>query len=153
MAIPYHTAKFSLQWQFWAHLQNLTLANISGYLSERLSKLKFGTSCTREVVISKSHVLQLEGVNKSNPALFKYNFSEVLVCSYFIMLSLINRAVYGWLQDSFVGVERGASYSVQMGYLKGAAQAGVNLVFSVAREPGTAGMLSQSMLFCTLYIT
>ena len=55
------------------------------------------------------------------------------------MLSLINRAVYGWLQDSFVGVERGTSYSVQMGYLKGAAHAGVDLVFNVSRKLGAAG--------------
>ena len=77
---------------------------------------------------------------------------KYLVCLHFLCLSLINRAVYGWLQDSFVGVERGASYSVQMGYLKGAAQAGVDLVFNVSRELGTAGKLSQSMLFHTLYI-
>ena len=32
--------------------------------------------------------------------------------------------VFGWFQDSFIGLERDAAYNLSAGYLKGAEQAG-----------------------------
>ena len=44
----------------------------------------------------------------------------------------------GFFQDSFTGIEQGPSYSIQVGYQKGAAQAGQNLMFNVEHTQGTA---------------
>lgn len=41
-------------------------------------------------------------------------------------------SVFGWLQDTYIGVEQEGSHVVQAGYQKGAEQAGLNLVFSVS---------------------
>ena len=46
--------------------------------------------------------------------------------------------VFGFFNDSFTGVEQGPGHIVQAGYQKGAAQAGLNLVFDVMDTPGTA---------------
>ena len=35
-------------------------------------------------------------------------------------------AVFGWFQDSFVGIERESPYNLSVGYLKGADQAGTS---------------------------
>jgi hypothetical protein len=34
--------------------------------------------------------------------------------------------VFGWLQDSFFGIERESAYNLSVGYLKGAEQAGAS---------------------------
>ena len=34
-------------------------------------------------------------------------------------------AVFGWFQDSFIGIEQDPAYNLSAGYLKGAEQAGV----------------------------
>ena len=51
---------------------------------------------------------------------------------------LLNFIVFGFFQDSFTGVEQVQSHTVQAGWQKGAAEAGVNLFFSVRTIPGTA---------------
>ena len=50
----------------------------------------------------------------------------------------INNIVFGFFNDSFVGVEQGQGHTVQAGYQKGAQSAGTNLVFDVTNTPGTA---------------
>ena len=52
--------------------------------------------------------------------------------------------VFGFFNDSFVGVEQGQGHTVQAGYLKGAAFAGTNLVFTVMDTPGTASEFTVS---------
>ena len=46
--------------------------------------------------------------------------------------------VFGFVQDSFTGVEQGLGHMVQAGYQKGAEQAVQNLIFDVVDTPGTA---------------
>ena len=43
--------------------------------------------------------------------------------------------VFGWVEDSFTGVERGAGYTVQAGYQKGSDLLPTNILFSVTDEP------------------
>lgn len=47
--------------------------------------------------------------------------------------------VLGWYNDSFTGVEQELAYTLQIGYQKGAAQLGQNLVFTVKVVPNQAG--------------
>ena len=54
--------------------------------------------------------------------------------------------VFGFFQDSFIGVEQGQAHTVQAGYLKGAAFARTNLIFNVVDIPGTASELTASCL-------
>ena len=37
---------------------------------------------------------------------------------------LVHAAVFGWFQNSFIGMEQDATYNLTAGYLKGAEQAG-----------------------------
>lgn len=46
--------------------------------------------------------------------------------------------VFGFLEDSFIGMEQGQGYTVQVAYLKGADAATTNLQFNVQDIPGTA---------------
>ena len=50
--------------------------------------------------------------------------------------------VFGWFQNSFNGVEQDSAYSLSVGYLKGAEQAGVssilNLNVMIMTTPGNA---------------
>ena len=48
------------------------------------------------------------------------------------------RAVFGWFQNSFIGIERESPYNLSVGYLKGAEQAGVRLMLNVMKNLGTA---------------
>ena len=50
----------------------------------------------------------------------------------------IKYIVFGFLQDSFSGIEQGPGHMVEVGYQKGAEQAGVNLILNVMSIPGTA---------------
>ena len=50
--------------------------------------------------------------------------------------------MFGFYQDSFVGVEQRSVQMVEVGYQKGAAQAGKNIRFKVDVVPGTASELS-----------
>ena len=46
--------------------------------------------------------------------------------------------VFGFFQDSFTGIEQGPGHTVQAGWQKGAAQAGVNLVLNLVNTGITA---------------
>ena len=46
--------------------------------------------------------------------------------------------VFGWIQDSFNGMERESAYSLLAGYLKGGEQANVPIIFNVNSKLGTA---------------
>jgi hypothetical protein len=46
--------------------------------------------------------------------------------------------VFGWFQDSFVGIERESAYNLSVGYIKGAEQAGARLMLNVVTNFGTA---------------
>ena len=59
-------------------------------------------------------------------------------------MSLLLYIVFGFYQDSFVGVEQEQGYTVQTGYQKGAAFVGTNLLFSVISIPGTASEFTVS---------
>ena len=56
-------------------------------------------------------------------------------CSYplfgFKWMSHTYHAVFGWLQDSFTGVEQADHHVVMAGYLKGAQEARSNLAFTI----------------------
>ena len=58
-----------------------------------------------------------------------------------IKFSTHNFAVFGWFQDTFIGMEQAASHSVQAGYLKGASHTNNRLEFNVVSKVGTAGKL------------
>ena len=49
-------------------------------------------------------------------------------------------AVFGWFQDSFIGIERESTYSLSVGYLKGAAgtSASADLMLSIVTKFGNA---------------
>ena len=51
-------------------------------------------------------------------------------------------AVFGWFQDSFIGIEQESAYSLPAGYLKGAEQAGAlsaELMLNVMTKFSNAG--------------
>ena len=54
--------------------------------------------------------------------------------------SYINTSVYGWFQDSFTGVEQDLSYLLEVGYQKGAQQAGLDLLFLTTAQPILSGI-------------
>ena len=54
--------------------------------------------------------------------------------------------MFGWFQDSFVGIERESPYNLSVGYLKGAEQAGARLMLNVRENLGTARKYTYSML-------
>ena len=53
--------------------------------------------------------------------------------------------MFGWFQDSFIGIERESTYSLSVGYLKGAEQAGTSasadLMLNVVTKFGNASEL------------
>ena len=58
--------------------------------------------------------------------------------------------VYGWFQDSFVGVEQELAHTLEVGYLKGAEVAGVNIsvnvdVMSQPTGPGISNNCTNSL--------
>ena len=53
-------------------------------------------------------------------------------------ISVYVRAVFGWFQNSFAGIERESPYNLSVGYLKGAEQAGARLMLNVMENLGTA---------------
>ena len=61
--------------------------------------------------------------------------------SFFFINNII---VFGFFNESFVGVEQGQGHTVQVGYLKGAESAGVYLLFNVVDIPGTASEFTVS---------
>ena len=56
------------------------------------------------------------------------------------IIFLAQNAVFGWIQESFSGIERGPAHTLQAGYSKGRETAARNLVFNVTNIPGTASM-------------
>lgn len=58
--------------------------------------------------------------------------------TFVILIPSFSDEVFGFFQDTFIGVEQGQAHMVQTGYQKGAAKARVNLVFKVVDTPGTA---------------
>ena len=63
--------------------------------------------------------------------------------------------VVGFINDTFSGVEQGPGYLVPVGYLKGGAVAGQNLVFDVENTPVTASefiIISDSFLMNSLFV-
>ena len=42
--------------------------------------------------------------------------------------------VFGWLQDSFIGMEQGPAHMVHVGYLKGGQLAGVEIILNVMSQ-------------------
>ena len=62
-------------------------------------------------------------------------------------------AVFGWFQDSFIGIEQESAYSLPAGYLKGAEQAGAlsaELMLNVVTNFSNAG--KQTYTCCISYI-
>ena len=62
----------------------------------------------------------------------------VAMCIVTTLGSLPCQIVFGFFNDSFTGVEQGSGHMMKAGYQKGAAQAGLNLVFNVMDRPATA---------------
>ena len=62
-------------------------------------------------------------------------------------------AVFGWFQDSFIGIERESTYSLSVGYLKGAEQAGTStsadLMLNVVIKFGNASELQLARYIAT----
>ena len=54
--------------------------------------------------------------------------------------------MFGWFQNSFVGIERESPYNLSVGYLKGAEQADARLMLNVMENLGTARKHPHSML-------
>lgn len=55
-------------------------------------------------------------------------------------LVVISSAVFGWFQDSFIGIERDLRYSLQAGYQKGASYVNTSFRFDVVSRVGNASM-------------
>ena len=55
-------------------------------------------------------------------------------------------AVFGWYQNSFIGVEQEVAYKMQAGYQKGASHTNVNLQFDIASWLDTASKLNVIVL-------
>ena len=56
---------------------------------------------------------------------------------------VISSAVFGWFQDSFIGIERDLRYSLQAGYQKGASYyVNTSFRFDVVSRMGSASMSS-----------
>ena len=58
------------------------------------------------------------------------------------ILTIFDSTVFGFFQDSFIGLEQGPGHSVQVGYQKGAQVAAQDLAFNVVSTPGTASEFS-----------
>lgn len=61
--------------------------------------------------------------------------------------SLHIHTVFGWFQDSFVGIERETPYSLSVGYLKGTDQAGTSaeLMLNIMTKFGNASELQLAL--------
>ena len=46
--------------------------------------------------------------------------------------------VFGWIEDSYTGMEWGSAHTLLAGYLKGGEQANILIVFDVISKVGTA---------------
>ena len=72
-------------------------------------------------------------------------YPQIAVCS---KLS----TVFGWFQNSFNGVEQDSAYSLSVGYLKGAEQAGVSstliLNVMIMTTPGNASNFDCVYIMC-----
>ena len=55
--------------------------------------------------------------------------------------------VFGFFEDTYVGIEEGPSHTVMAGWQKGAAQGGANLIFDVLNTGITA---SEFSVVCSL---
>ena len=56
-------------------------------------------------------------------------------------LVVISSAVFGWFQDSFIGIERDLRYSLQAGYQKGASYyVNASFRYDVVSRVGSASM-------------
>lgn len=72
-----------------------------------------------------------------------HTFLCVHINSFILSLAMAQKfitAVFGWLQESFSGIEQGPAHALQAGYRKGKETAAQNLVFNVTNLPGTASM-------------
>ena len=49
--------------------------------------------------------------------------------------------VFGWLNDSFTGVEQEETHVIPIGYLKGADQVGFSVTFNIEIQQTLFGML------------
>ena len=59
-------------------------------------------------------------------------------------LFFITNVVFGFFNDSYIGVEQGQGHTIQAGYQKGAASAGTLLLFNVVDIPDTASEFTPS---------
>lgn len=71
-------------------------------------------------------------------------------CHLQLMLMYFIHSVYGWFRQELSGNE-GDSFTVQVGYIKGANEAQVDLTFRLQREFQTASGITK-MLNCILVI-
>ena len=76
-------------------------------------------SLSKFIIISMTHVRSF------------HSYSTLLFCLRIII-------VFGFFKDSFTGIEQGPGHTIKVGWQKGAAQAGVNLVFNVISTGLTA---------------
>ena len=66
------------------------------------------------------------------------------------ILTIFDSTVFGFFQDSFIGLEQRPGHLVQVGYQKGAQVAAQNFIFNVVNIPGTASEFT--MLVCSSVI-
>lgn len=59
--------------------------------------------------------------------------------------------VFGFLQDSYSGIEQEPAHMVEVGYQKGAEQVGASLILNVVSVPGTASEQIYIKYFSELY--
>ena len=69
------------------------------------------------------------------------------ICFYHVIHILWAYAkVFGWSEDSLSGEERESSYSVPVGYLKGAWEAAEDLMFDITVQNGNSGKRTLTFL-------
>ena len=72
-------------------------------------------------------------------------YALVRLCVYdayniIVMTRCVPFSVFGWFQDSFVGIEQELAHTVEVGYLKGAEVAGINISVNVVSHSMDPGM-------------
>ena len=64
---------------------------------------------------------------------------------------MISYLVFGFFEESYVGIEEGHSHTVTAGWQKGAQQGGANLIFDVVNRGITASEFSAVIMFLNRY--
>lgn len=82
-----------------------------------------------------------------NPLLW-YIFHLIVTC----ISKLLKHAVFGWLQDSFTGVEQEDRHEIMAGYQKGAQSVGHNFTFTISERTSQYSFFGKYCLEECIYV-